>query len=164
MKPEIQEPLPPLEVENETQIYKFDGPYAFLTLEYPCNVVYDDHIYGNAAVLFYALRATNERSRMKIAKLSTNKARQKSSALPENPEYDDNREYFLKMVVKAKFDTNPDLRAKLLETKPKELVNTVSYLDDWIGIRETNGRGDNMLGKVLMEVRDEYGDQDLSCY
>lgn len=151
-------------MENETQIYKFDGPYAFLALEHPCQVVYDDHIYGNAAVLFYALRATTERSRMKIARLSTNKARQKSSALPDNPEYDDNREYFLKLAVKAKFDSHPALRAKLLKTRPKELINTVTYLDNWIGVRESNGRGDNMLGKVLMEVRDEYGDQDLSSY
>lgn len=149
-------------MENETQIYKFDGPYEFLSLEYPCQVVYENHSYNNAAVLFYALRALNERSRMKIAKFSTNKARQKSLALPDNPEYDNNRKRFLKLVVKAKFDSNPDLREKLLSTKPKALINTVTYLDDWIGIRETNGRGSNMLGKVLMEVREEYINQDQS--
>ena len=153
-KPEFVEPA--IEVENPTQIFRFEGPYGFLALEHPCKVVYNDNVYSNAAVLFYAMRATNERSRMKIARLSTNKARQKSSALPENPDYDENRYHFLKVALRAKFDSNTDLRDKLLKTKPKELINTVSYLDDWIGIRESNGRGDNMLGKALMELRDEY--------
>ncbi len=155
---------PAIEVENPTQIIRFEGPYGFLALEHPCKVVYNDNVYGNAAVLFYALRATTERSRAKIARLSTNKARQKSSALPENLDYDENRDHYLKVALRAKFESNPGLKTMLLKTKPKELINTVSYLDDWIGIRESNGRGSNMLGKALMELRDEYEGQDLNSY
>ena len=136
-------------------ITKFEGAHEFLALEFQCKIVYEDVEYSNAATLFYSLRATNERSRERIARLSPLKARQKSSALPENPDYDDNREYYLRLANKAKFDANPTLKTLLLKTANRKLVNNVTHRDSWIGVRP-DGRGDNALGNVLMDLREEY--------
>lgn len=136
-------------------ITEFKGAHDFLALEFPCQITYEGVEYANAATLFYSLRATNERSRERIARLSPLKARQKSSALPGNPEYDDNREYYLKLACRAKFDANPTLKALLLKTANRQLVNNVTHRDDWIGVR-LDGRGENALGKVLMDLREEY--------
>lgn len=137
-------------------ITQFEGAHGFLALEFPCKIEYEGLEYSNAATLFYAMRAINDSSRKRIARLSPLKARQKSAALPENPEYDDNREEYLKLANKLKFDSNPTLRALLIKTANRQLINTVTHRDDWIGVRENGKGGENALGKVLMELREQY--------
>ena len=141
---------------KKESIKKFTGQYEFLSLEFPCKILYEDEEYSTAAVLFYAMRTDNKRARIRIARLSPLKARSKSLALPENPEYDNNRESYLYKANKEKFDANPTLKALLIKTHPKELINTVTHFDDWIGVSSRNGKGYNALGKVLMKLRQEY--------
>ena len=145
--PTIQKPTGP--------ITKFEGTYGFLSLEFPCEIMYNGETYSSAAVLFYAMRAENKNSRRKIMNLSSNKARQKSAALPPNPDYDENREYYLEEACRAKFESNTTLKAWLIKTAPVKLINTVTHRDTWIGVK-ADGKGSNMLGKVLMKIRDEY--------
>jgi hypothetical protein len=58
------------------------------------------------------------------------------------------------MANAAKFDQNPELKEKLLATGDGKLINTVTYRDEWAGVRGETGL--NMLGKVLMELREIY--------
>ena len=66
-------------------------------------------------------------------------------------------------AVKAKF-SNPILMKKLIDTKDKILVEASPYDKIWgIGLNETDAKktlptnwiGENLLGKVLMQVREE---------
>jgi ribA/ribD-fused uncharacterized protein len=59
----------------------------------------------------------------------------------------------MRAVVRAKFMQNEDLREKLLATYPATLIEN-SKTDTFWGIGK-NGKGKNMLGKLLMEVREE---------
>lgn len=63
----------------------------------------------------------------------------------------------MKEVLRAKFTQHPDLMEKLRETWPSPLIEE-SNTDPFWGIGK-KGNGQNMLGKLLMEVRDEGGDQ-----
>ena len=56
-------------------------------------------------------------------------------------------------VVRAKFNQHPDLAQKLLATGDEELVEGNDWSDTYWGV--CNGRGKNMLGKILMRVRAE---------
>ena len=56
-------------------------------------------------------------------------------------------------VVRAKFDQHPDLAQKLLATGDEELVEGNDWGDIYWGVYK--GRGNNMLGKILMRVRAE---------
>ena len=141
---------------KDEAITKFEGVYAFLALEYPCKIVYDGIQYENAATLFYAMRTDNKTSRGKIARLSPNKARIKSAALPDNDDYDNNKYDYLVSALGAKFDDNPTLKSLLIKTYPIQLINTVSYRDLWIGIRDNGSGGYNALGKALEELRKSY--------
>jgi predicted NAD-dependent protein-ADP-ribosyltransferase YbiA (DUF1768 family) len=88
----------------------------------------------------------------KIARLSPNKARQKVANLPYNEDYEENKEFYLEKVLLLKFK-NQVLANWLIATYPKNLVNVVTHMDDWIGVRQ-DGKGYNALGKALMKVRD----------
>lgn len=58
----------------------------------------------------------------------------------------------MREVLRAKFSDRM-LKAMLLETGDERLVEGNYWRDSFWGV--VNGRGENMLGKLLMEVREE---------
>ena len=67
----------------------------------------------------------------------------------------------MREVVICKFMQNPDLMKKLLATGDAKLVEGNTWHDNYWGIcrcgsRDKCGTGSNMLGKILMQVRDTY--------
>ena len=63
----------------------------------------------------------------------------------------------MKEALKYKFDQNSDIRMKLLETGDSELIEGNTWGDVFWG--QVDGKGKNMLGKLLMELRNEYRDK-----
>jgi predicted NAD-dependent protein-ADP-ribosyltransferase YbiA (DUF1768 family) len=55
--------------------------------------------------------------------------------------------------VKDKFTRNQDLKEQLIATGNEELVEGNTWGDIYWGV--SRGRGKNMLGKILMRVREE---------
>ena len=55
-------------------------------------------------------------------------------------------------ICLAKFQQNPDIAKKVIETYPAELVEGNVWNDMTWGV--CNGKGENLLGKILMDVRD----------
>lgn len=135
-------------------IVKFEGKYEFLSNEYNCEVKYENYVFQSAAALFYALKAIDKGAFRKFQRMSPLKAKSKMQLLPPNEDYEEHKEYYLEKAVRAKFDSNPNLVKLLLKTGEAKLLNNVTHLDDWIGIRKDKGY--NALGKVLMKLRDEY--------
>jgi predicted NAD-dependent protein-ADP-ribosyltransferase YbiA (DUF1768 family) len=56
------------------------------------------------------------------------------------------------MLVLAKFVAHPDLRAKLLATGERPLVEGNHWGDRFWGV--CDGQGENWLGRILVRVRD----------
>lgn len=139
-----------------TEITSFTKKFEFLSNEYNCVVKYDDYIFQSSASLFYAFKAVDKGSFMKFQRLSPIKARAKAQKLV-NDDWEENKEFYLEKALRAKFDSNPDLKAQLLKTGKATLLNNVTHLDDWIGIR--NDKGYNALGKALMKLREEYKEE-----
>ena len=140
---------------NKT-IAEFKGEYE-LSADYPCNIIINGITYTSATSYFCALKAVSPGMRKKIARLSPNKARQKCALLPTNEDYEQNKETYYFMANAAKFDQNPELKEKLLATGEGKLINTVTYRDEWAGVRGETGK--NMLGKVLMDLREKYREE-----
>jgi ribA/ribD-fused uncharacterized protein len=59
----------------------------------------------------------------------------------------------MERAVRAKFSQNPDLRALLLATGSAEIVEDSTHDPLW-GLGR-NGQGENRLGRLLMQVREE---------
>jgi hypothetical protein len=71
---------------------------------------------------------------------------------PIRPDWDSVREEVMKKALEAKFTQNEALKQILLSTKGKELVEA-SPTDIYWGIGKAR-KGQNRLGKLLMELRD----------
>lgn len=60
-------------------------------------------------------------------------------------------------LIRDKFKRNKDLIEKLMGTKDKKLMNTLKHNGPnelYWGLAEGNGR--NILGKIIMHIRDEF--------
>ena len=84
--------------------------------------------------------------------LKARKAGQNRS-LTLRPDWDAVRENVMRAATAAKFGQNPALRARLLATGGEELVHE-SKNDRFWG-RGADGAGQNRLGAILMELRQE---------
>jgi predicted NAD-dependent protein-ADP-ribosyltransferase YbiA (DUF1768 family) len=66
--------------------------------------------------------------------------------------WDTQRNDVMRAAVRYKFGSNPDLQALLVATHPHPLLSIKSH-HHW-GV-DPNGMGENMLARVLMELRDD---------
>jgi len=70
------------------------------------------------------------------------------------PEWNKIKVERMKAILRAKFTQHEDLKERLLQTGSKILIEN-SKMDAFWGIGK-NGKGKNILGKLLMEIRSEF--------
>jgi len=73
-------------------------------------------------------------------------------------DWDEFRVEVMRKALDMKFSQHADLRNQLIETGDAELVEGTYWHDVFWGIctcAKHNGEGENMLGKMLMELRDK---------
>lgn len=78
----------------------------------------------------------------------------RAGTLQLRSDWNNSRLWYMKKLLQMKFGPlNPELQTKLIETFPAELIEGNYWKDYFWGV--CNGRGENNLGKLLMEVRSE---------
>ncbi len=93
------------------------------------------------------------------AKMKAKKYKDKMVVIPMSPQDVEN----MKKCVKMKFDQHPQLKKELLNTKDAFIYEDIGNRNGerhkfWGAkkISEYEGDGHNMMGRILMELRDEY--------
>jgi len=141
-------------------IDKFEGEYRFLSnfwmspLEYNGRTFHsveqayqfekcDDLVYQNAIV-----KAEKPWKAKKIGK----KKSMEELGVEIREDWEEIKLDVMRKLVTIKFK-NPELRQKLINTGNAELIEGNWWNDKWWGV--CNGIGENHLGKILMEVREE---------
>lgn len=71
------------------------------------------------------------------------------------PDWDQVKRQVMKECCLAKFLQHPDLRKQLMETGGEELIEDTTITNDMYWGCGIDGTGQNVLGQVLMEVREE---------
>lgn len=147
--------------------------YGFMSNFYPCTFKENSYTYNCSEQYFMKKKQelfdpTNEQLANAIMNTSDPKEIKKYGRAVKN--YNEtiwNTHRFNAMLNanKLKFSSNPNLREQLLETGNKILVEASPYDNIWgIGLDKKDALtlepdkwpGQNLLGKVLMEVRDEF--------
>ena len=73
--------------------------------------------------------------------------------IPLRPDWDTVKDDIMLTAVRAKFRQHEDIRTKLLETRDAVLVEHTANDSYWAD--GGDGSGKNMLGQILMQIRDE---------
>lgn len=137
------------------KIVGFNGEYEFLSNSYNCKI-YDEKdklTYSNIESALIAQKSTDFGTRRKFTRLNAMKARKKESSIPDNYDWEDNKDNIMYTFIVDKFKEGSILAKKLINTGEKELINEVSYPDEYYGVHY--GKGENILGKMLMKRREE---------
>ncbi len=71
---------------------------------------------------------------------------------PLRPDWDAVKDDTMRRAVQRKFETHGDIRALLLATGDEEIIENAPR--DYYWGCGANGTGKNMLGKILMNVRE----------
>lgn len=89
---------------------------------------------------------------IRLAKSPTNATRMgRSRRRPLRPDWEQVKDYIMREVVLAKFAQHEEIRQILLDTGDAVLVEHTANDSYWGD--GSDGKGKNMLGKILMEVR-----------
>lgn len=141
-------------------IDKFTGDYFFLSNYYRVSFDVDGITYLNSEAAFHAYKSTNIGVRKVFGNLSPSIAKHFGRQIELRPDWEDIKLDIMRKVVDAKFSQNPNLRTALLRTGDAMLVEGNTWGDKFWGV--CDGTGENHLGQILMELRDQYRKEDAA--
>jgi ribA/ribD-fused uncharacterized protein len=142
-------------VEKKLVIDRFttEAGYGFLSNFHPSTIYMDGKSYKTVEHAYQAYKTIDESNRELIRNApSPDIAKRLGYALVLRPDWEQVKIPLMKEFLKKKFE-NPFLRPLLLQTGDAELIYTNTWNDQCWGV--CRGRGENWLGKLLMELREE---------
>lgn len=134
-------------------IDRFIGEYSFLNNFHPSTIYVDGVSYSTVEHAYQCHKTLDESSR-EIIRNSKDPmtAKKLGKSLVLRDDWDLVKVDLMRKFVRLKFE-NPLLREMLFSTSDAELVQNNLWNDKFWGV--CRGVGENWLGKILMEVRDE---------
>ncbi len=131
-------------------ITEFRGEYAFLSNFYEAEIYCWGFKYRNAEAAFQAMK--NPLRAAMFEGVDGKTAKKLGRTVELRKDWDELKENYMFTVCLAKFTQNYELGERLLATCDKLLIEGNTWGDTEWGI--CDGVGKNLLGKILMRVRD----------
>jgi len=136
----------------------FYGPheeYGFLSNWYPAPIYMKEKIWPTPEHYYHAQKMEGTEFEEVCRRLDSPQDAFDMSRRPDVPirgDWDDLKVAVMRKALFAKFLQHPELAERLLETGDAELIED-SPVDAFWGVGE-DGSGENVSGKILMEIRD----------
>lgn len=136
-------------------IFGFNGEYRFLSNFYPSMVRFDGDDYPTVEHAYQAAKTFNPHEREYVRTRSTPAAAKRAGKefFRMRPDWDDVKVQIMESLLRHKFVGYHDLSRKLYKTEDKYIEETNTWGDTFWGV--CNGKGQNVLGNLLMKVRNE---------
>ncbi len=155
LEPAVWEQIRNVSAEDfPEEIAGFTDSYAFLDNRFPSPVTFDGETYLCAEAAFHASKTKDPNQRAAFRSYSGDRARAKGSRLKPDAEWEVRKTEIMRRILEAKFSQDPDLREKLLATGQAQLI-CFSDKDNFWGVNGYTRDGENMLGQLLMELREQ---------
>lgn len=111
-------------------------------------------MYPSVEHAFHAAKTLNREYKIKIANIPTpSHAKRIGKILDIRSDWEEVKIQIMTEIVHCKFTQNPILKKRLLNTGNAELIEGNTWNDTFWGV--CRGKGENWLGKILMQVREE---------
>jgi ribA/ribD-fused uncharacterized protein len=159
-------PLPEYAEHNDFTISGFFGPYRFLSNFWPAEVKYLGMAFPSVEVAYQCAKCANPEDRAQFLTATSGNAKQLGKKIIMRPDWESMRYGIMRDLVFQKFKNDKDLAEKLLDTGGKSLIEANAWKDKYWGVyfkydsdqkKHVRIGGQNMLGAILMEVRDVLG-------
>jgi ribA/ribD-fused uncharacterized protein len=143
---------------DEIQFYRAVGEYGFLSNLYKCPVIFDCRKFTCAETAYqYGKPREIATAEWIVSAPKPHLCAAAAHALfafDIRADWNEIKVDRMRRVLAAKFDQNPNLGGLLLHTYPAQLIE-VSKTDAFWGLGKS-GKGKNMLGALLMELREGF--------
>jgi N-glycosidase YbiA len=135
------------------RIDSFRGQYRFLSNFSPAEIYFDDVLYSTVEHAYQAAKTLDLREREQVQRApSAGDAKRLGRKVTKRDDWEQVKVKLMRMLLRKKFE-HPVLADMLLETGDAELIEGNTWGDTFWG--QCGGRGENWLGRLLMQVRDE---------
>ena len=136
----------------ENAIKEFRDEYAFLSNFYSCLIEFEGYTYQNAEAAFQAQKDLSRRN--EFTSLNPVVAKRLGKKVNLRSDWEEVKVDIMRRIVKCKFEQNPDLKEKLINTGDRLLIEGNTWNDTFWGVCKEKGK--NMLGIILMELRAQF--------
>jgi ribA/ribD-fused uncharacterized protein len=146
------------------KITSFTGEQEFLSNFFPVTIQVGWRTFPTVEHAFQAAKAVDDQDRHKIQHADTpGKAKRLGRKIAIRPDWDQVKVDVMRDLLRQKF-SKPDLGKLLLSTGDAILIEGNKWGDEFWGATEKHGEwyGENMLGKLLMEIREELREENES--
>lgn len=138
---------------KEGLINSFRNDFFFLSNFYNAPIEHEGIVYQNNEAAFQAQKCVDIKDRERFANLSPSDAKRLGRRVELRKDWEQVKVSIMTEIVREKFQQNPDLADKLRATGNAHLEEGNTWGDRIWGT--VNGQGANMLGKILMQIREE---------
>ena len=133
----------------------FTGECEFLSNFYPCTLFRGGKNFDSSEALFQSYKCADEDDvNLFVSPCSASMAKRLGKKVALVDDWEHKRVEVMEDILRIKFQI-PVLREKLVSTGNKILEEGNTWGDKFWGIDIKTGEGKNMLGKLLMKIRDE---------
>jgi ribA/ribD-fused uncharacterized protein len=141
-------------INNLKSINSFRGENSFLSNMSGSSFKVGQETYPTVEHFFQAMKTTDPAERAKILATKTaGEAKKIGKTVTLRKNWNQIREEVMETGLRAKFQQNPELKKRLIDTGDVNLIEGNTWGDTFWG--EVDGKGQNKLGKLLMKIRDE---------
>ena len=139
----------------------FREEYEFLSNFYPAYMTFEGIDFYSAEAAYQAQKCAEKEQRVQFSEMYADAAKRQGRKVECREDWDQVKIPVMEAVVRAKFQQNPPLARRLLETGDKPLLEGNYWGDLFWGVDHRTGKGENHLGKILMDLRREYKEKGL---
>ncbi len=147
--------------QDKPHIDRFREEYEFLSNFYPAKLEYEGITYYNSEAAYQAQKCRNIEDRILFAEMYSNEAKKFGRTIEIREDWDEVKVEIMRAIVNKKFSQNSILAKRLVETGEKLLIEGNYWHDVFWGVDLKTGEGENYLGKILMELREQYKKEGL---
>jgi ribA/ribD-fused uncharacterized protein len=135
------------------KIESFDGEFGFLSNFFQWGIKYDGMAFPTAEHAYQAAKTNNKELKQMIqSATSPGRAKRLGNDVRLIPGWETIKVDVMMAILRKKFE-HVWLKEKLIATGDAKLIEGNSWGDEYWGV--CNGKGENVLGKLLMNLREE---------
>lgn len=138
-------------------IVSFRDDYFFLSNFYLCDIIFNGLTFGSAEAAFQAQKCIELKDQVPFTTMTPGQAKKYGKKVELRKDWEEVKVGIMRDIVKAKFDQNPILKEKLIDTGDVQLIEGNKWHDYFWGV--CNGKGKNTLGIILMDLRKSYKEE-----
>jgi len=144
---------------NDSPILGFVGEYRFLSNFYPCKILYQGIYYPSVENAYVASKTLDIELRKTVSTCSAVEAKKIGKTFPLREDWESVKVKLMYEFLKQKFYSG-ELCDKLLSTGDSYIEETNHWNDRFWGV--CDGRGENILGRLLMNIRDDLNERKIN--